>query len=105
MALAPWAPFSVAAMAGVLHNLGDPGGAQELLAQFPPDVVYRAPIARFGWAMMVGDVEQAVAAAIQAVEQRFTSAPNFVMMFAPRLRQSPNWPALRKALHLPETSP
>ena len=101
MTLAPWSPLSAGAMAGALHNLGDHDGAQAVLGQFGPDEAYRVPLARFCWAVMMGDLDTAVTWATKAIEERFPAAPILIMMLAPRLRHAAGWPMLRKTMRLP----
>jgi TolB-like protein len=102
MAAAPWSPFSAGALAGAVHNLGDHARAERVLGQFGADEAYRAPMAQFIWAVMTGNLDAAVMFASKAIEERFTTAPVLVMMLAPRLRHTRNWPKLRQALRLPD---
>jgi serine/threonine-protein kinase len=102
MTQAPWSPFSVGAMAGALHNLGDRDGAQAVLGQFGPGEAYRVSPARFCWAVMTGDLDTAVMWATTAIEERGPAAPQLVMMLAPRLCHTAGWPMLRKTMRLPD---
>jgi len=102
MALAPWSPLSAGAMAGALRHLGDHAGAQAVLEQFGPGEAYRVPLAQYFSAVISGDLDTAVMWATRAIDERFSAAPLLVMMLAPRLRQSPGWPMLRKTLRLPD---
>jgi hypothetical protein len=89
-------------MAAVLHNLGDHDGAQAVLGQFGPGEAYRVSPARFCWAVMTGDHDEAVMWATKAIDERFPTAHVWVMMLAPRLRHTAGWPKLRKAMRLPD---
>jgi tetratricopeptide (TPR) repeat protein len=102
MALAAWSPLSAGAMAGALHNLGDHAGAQAVLGQFGSGEAYRVPLARLFWAVMTGDLDTAVMWATKAIDERFPTAPLFVMMLAPRLGHAAGWPMLRKTMRLPD---
>jgi serine/threonine-protein kinase len=100
MAAAPWCPYSIGLMAAELALAGDVTGAGQLLDQAKRDS-YNGPVALAVYQVARGEIDQAVEAAANAVEQRFPAfIGRLIRPYEPLLRQSASWPQLLKAMNL-----
>ena len=99
-AAAPWSPYCIGTLAGVLANTGDPEAAEPLLATLRDDS-YGGPVGLTVERLARGDIDGAAQWARRAVDQRFPAFIGIVLRpFEPVLRQSPAWPGVLKALNL-----
>ena len=97
---APWCPYNIGVLAGILTSVGDHDKAEPLLARLRADS-YGGPIGLTVEALVRGDVASAVQWATAAVAQRFPAfIPITIRPAEPLLRQSPAWPDLLKAMNL-----
>jgi serine/threonine-protein kinase len=100
MTAAPWSPYNIGVLAGVLTSIGDHDKAEPLLARLRADS-YGGPIGLTVDALVRGDVASAVQWATAAIAKRFPAfIPIIIRPFEPLLRQSPAWPDLLKAMNL-----
>jgi tetratricopeptide (TPR) repeat protein len=99
---APWSPYSIGLMAGVLTKAGETEKAEGLLASLRGDA-HGGPVGLACYHLVLGEIDRAVEWAGKAVEQRFPAViPMVIRPFEPLLRQSAGWPALLKKMNLPE---
>jgi tetratricopeptide (TPR) repeat protein len=100
MARAPWSPYSLGVMAGVLANLGQADEAERLLATLKNDANGGAVGLVLYW-LCRDDIEAAVEWAGKAAELHFPSFITIVIRpFEPVLRQSAAWPDVLKKMNL-----
>jgi serine/threonine-protein kinase len=100
MAGAPWCPYNIGLMAGLLGQLGRTAEAKPLLAVLRNDS-YRGPIGLVFERLVRGDVEGAGDWAAIAVQQRFPAfIPMAIRQYEPLLRRSAAWPSVLKELNL-----
>jgi TolB-like protein/tRNA A-37 threonylcarbamoyl transferase component Bud32 len=99
---APWSPYCIGLMAGVLTNTGETEKAEELLANLRRDA-YGGPAGLANYHLVLGEFDHALEWAGKAVEQRF---PTIIIMlmraYAPLFRELAGWSALLKKMGMPE---
>ena len=99
---APWSPYSIGLMAGVLAKGGEADEAEGLLARLRGDADGGAVGLAF-YHLVLGGIDGAVEWAGKALDQRFASVIIVMIRpFEPLFRQSAGWPALLKKMNLPE---
>jgi serine/threonine-protein kinase len=97
---APWSPYTIGLMAGTLANAGRMEQAEPLLARLASGV-HGGAVGVFVYHLSRGDIDSAVSAGLQAVGARFPAfIPVWCRSFEPRLRHSPGWPDMLKAMNL-----
>jgi len=99
---APWSPYCVGLMAGVLTNAGETEKAEELLANLRHDA-YGGPVGLAIYHLTLGEIDRALEWAGKAVEQRFPTIIIVVIRaYAPLFSQLAGWSALLKKMNMPE---
>jgi tetratricopeptide (TPR) repeat protein len=101
---APWAPVANGVMAAALTNADRANDAEPLLnvLRSNPSV---GSIGMTYYYLARGDIERVIEWAGTAADQRVASLVTILVRpFEPRLRTSPEWPALLKRLNLAPTS-
>ena len=99
-AIAPWSPYAMGLMAGALANAGQIDKAEPLLDSMNGQSS-GGEIASFVYYLSRGEIDRALEAGLQATSQRFPAfIPVWCRAFEPRLRQSPAWPDVLKAMNL-----
>jgi eukaryotic-like serine/threonine-protein kinase len=99
---APWSPYCVGLMAGVLTNTGETEKAEELLASLQHDA-HGGPVGLAIYHLTVGEIDRALEWAGKAVEQRFPTIIIVVIRaYAPLFSQLAGWSALLKKMNMPE---
>ncbi len=97
--LAPWHPYSIGNLAGILACLGEKDRADQLLAQMPET-------AAFGWVLyhrFCLNIDAALDWYEKAIEIRHPGAAwGARFTFFKPLRESPRWAAIAKTMNLPE---
>jgi hypothetical protein len=100
MSAAPWSPYSIGLMAGVLGATGQAERAEPLLDTLRGDV-YGGPVGLVVEALARGDADGAVGWARKAAEQRFPLIiPIVLRSFEPVLRRSAEWPDVLRGMNL-----
>jgi len=99
---APWSPYCLGLMAGILTNSGEPEKAEGLLVNLRGYPV-GGSVGLACYHLVLGEIDRALEWAGKAVEQRFLGFVIVIRTFEPLLRQSAGWPALLKKMNLPGT--
>jgi eukaryotic-like serine/threonine-protein kinase len=100
IAAAPWCPYAVGLMAGLLGHFGRTAEAELLHATLRNDS-YGGPVGSVIERLVSGDVDGAGESAATAVQQRFPAfIPMAIRQFEPLLRRSAAWPSVLNALNL-----
>ena len=98
-AAAPWCPYSIGLLAGLMRNAGETKQAEELLSRLRSD--FREPVGLAVCHLVCGEIDKAVEWFGTAVDQRFAVVISTVIRpFEPLLRQSSAWPGLLKKMKL-----
>jgi eukaryotic-like serine/threonine-protein kinase len=99
--LAPWHPYTMGGLAGVLACLGEKDLADELTAKIPET----GPIGWVVYHLLRSDIAAAADWYERVIELRSTSAPIWAhAAFLKPLRESQWWPRLAKMMNLPHGS-
>ena len=97
--LAPYHPYSIGNLAGILACLGEKDRADQLLAQMPES-------AASGWVIYhryCSNIDAALDWYEKAIEIRHSGAASGARAaFFKPLRESPRWAAIAKKMNLPE---
>ena len=100
MSAAPWSPYSVGLMAGVLATTGQAERAEPLLDTLRGDV-YGGPVGLLVEALARGDADSAAGWARKAAEQRFPLIIAVLLRpFEPVLRRSTEWADALRVMNL-----
>ena len=100
---APWSPYSIGLMAGVLGKGGETEKADGLLVRLRGDA-HGGAVGLACYHLVLGEFDRAVEWAGTALDQRFAAViVCLIRPFEPLLRQSAGWPVLLKKMNLPET--
>jgi eukaryotic-like serine/threonine-protein kinase len=95
----PWFDANAAALAGILAQIGDQGGAAGLLQKCA-----NSPLAMFYYHLLSSETEAAIDCFEKMIEQRYPLAPLFASstVVFKAFGESPRWAKLAKRMNLPE---
>jgi serine/threonine-protein kinase len=103
--LAPWQPQVVGALAGLLSLTSETERAGQVLQQLKDLPAHRVPVGMTMYYLVRSEPENAIDCIEKAIEQRDMWAARFPrFQLAKILRFSARWPAIMRAMNLPEAS-
>jgi len=99
-ALAPWAPYTIGTLAGVLKMQGDARRAEEILGKLGDGSSYGAPIGFLIFHLLRAEPDKAADWAEKAIEQRHPQMPSNLRLFDSIWRSSPRWAGVARQMNL-----